>query len=313
MVSIIMPSYNHGSYIASAIQSVIEQSYDNLELIIVDNFSNDKTKVLVEEYLNDKRIKFIEYDNKGIIAASRNYGASFAKGEYIAFLDSDDIWDKDKLAFQLDSLDDEIVLIATTFKVIGEIKMYYDQLRFSSESNAYMDLSYHDIIHKNQILTSSALMRKKDFNFVGGFDQSPNFVCIEDWELWLRVSKMKNAKIRIVNKPLVYYRVFISPQRSHAKIEENKLTVFQKHKDMGYITALDLKKLRHRQFVRIGIIALKVNDYSKMKYFFKAMILSNSLKMKIVCVFGLLIFILPFRLRLFFINWFRSFKSRLVT
>ena len=96
-----MPSYNHGLYIGKAIDSVLNQSFTDLELIIIDNYSSDNTDNVLSNY-KDKRIKVFKFNNYGVIAASRNYGIKKAKGTFIAFIDSDDIWYENKLKISYD-------------------------------------------------------------------------------------------------------------------------------------------------------------------------------------------------------------------
>jgi len=103
LVSIIVPTYNRGHLIGETIQSVIDQSYANWELIIVDDGSTDDTKKRIEEF-NDNRLRYYFIEHCGIIGAVRNRGMNYARGEYIAFLDSDDLWQPDKLDYQLSLL-----------------------------------------------------------------------------------------------------------------------------------------------------------------------------------------------------------------
>ena len=95
-VSIIMPTYNSHQWISYSIQSVLEQYYEQWELLIVDDGSTDNTKNIVKDFLNDKRIKYHYQENYGP-ASARNYGISKALGKYLAFLDSDDLWKPNKL------------------------------------------------------------------------------------------------------------------------------------------------------------------------------------------------------------------------
>ena len=101
LVSIIMPSYNTSQYIADSINSVINQTHTNWELIIVDDCSTDNTDVVVEKFLYDKRIKFIKKEKNSGAAESRNIALREARGKWIAFLDSDDLWKPEKLALQI--------------------------------------------------------------------------------------------------------------------------------------------------------------------------------------------------------------------
>lgn len=101
LVSIVMPSYNTGRYIKETIESVLAQSYPTWELIIVDDCSTDNTDEVVSEYLADQRIHYIKNDTNSGAAVSRNRALREAKGKWIAFLDSDDLWETDKLQKQL--------------------------------------------------------------------------------------------------------------------------------------------------------------------------------------------------------------------
>ena len=96
LVSIIMPSYNTSLFIAETIRSVIEQTYHNWELIIIDDCSDDNTDAVVVEFLTDKRIKYIKNRENTGAALSRNRALREAKGKWVAFLDSDDLWMPEK-------------------------------------------------------------------------------------------------------------------------------------------------------------------------------------------------------------------------
>lgn len=102
LVSIVMPSYNTGAFIKQSIDSVLTQTYQHWELLIVDDCSTDNTDEIVEEYLADKRIKYIKNESNSGAAVSRNRALREAKGKWIAFLDSDDLWEADKLQRQLE-------------------------------------------------------------------------------------------------------------------------------------------------------------------------------------------------------------------
>lgn len=100
-VSIIMPSYNTGRFISETIESVLAQSYSDWELIIVDDCSTDDTDEMIGQYLTDERIRYIKNKNNSGAAVSRNRALREAKGKWIAFLDSDDLWEPDKLKKQI--------------------------------------------------------------------------------------------------------------------------------------------------------------------------------------------------------------------
>ena len=101
LVSIIMPSWNTGEFIAESIQSVLNQTYTNWELIIIDDCSSDDTDQIIESF-NDERIKYLKNEKNCGAALTRNRGLREARGEWIAFLDSDDLWMPEKLEHQID-------------------------------------------------------------------------------------------------------------------------------------------------------------------------------------------------------------------
>lgn len=105
LVSIIMPSYNTGAYIKETINSVVLQTYDNWELIIVDDCSTDNTDEVVQPFLNDQRIRYLKNERNSGAAISRNKALREARGKWIAFLDSDDLWMPDKLEKQIQFMD----------------------------------------------------------------------------------------------------------------------------------------------------------------------------------------------------------------
>ena len=94
--SIIVPNYNNDKFIGRCIKSILDQTFKNWEIIVIDNLSTDRSKEIIKTF-NDDRIRFYEVNNNGIIGKSRNIGINHSKGVWLSFLDSDDLWEKDKL------------------------------------------------------------------------------------------------------------------------------------------------------------------------------------------------------------------------
>ena len=129
LVSIIIPTFNRKNELDFAISSVMSQSYRNWELIIVDNHSTDGTSELIAE-LDSEKVKHIKINNYGIIAASRNKGIEMAKGDYIAFLDSDDYWNSSKLEKQINFMkDNKYALVFSYVDIIQEDGSYLYSLK----------------------------------------------------------------------------------------------------------------------------------------------------------------------------------------
>src|SRR5207244_3926120 len=144
------------------------QTYRPIEIIVVDNFSTDDTERVVAE-CGHPSTTYIKFANHGIIAASRNIGIRSAVGEYIAFLDADDIWAPNKLERQMQHLlDPDIVLVGSDLHYTGALK--YSGSRLGEGPSGFRDYSYVDMVRNNPVATSSVLARRAELDRVGGFD-----------------------------------------------------------------------------------------------------------------------------------------------
>ena len=199
LVSVIMPTYNREKTIARAIRSVLEQTYQNLELIVVDDGSADNTEETVRN-IPDSRLVYIKSpDNKGSSAA-RNIGIKMAKGKYIAFQDSDDEWFPEKLEKQMKVFKTaplEVGVVYTGFwRMQNEEKIYIPSYKIKKkEGNIHRIL-----LQDNFITTQATLVLAECFKRSGIFDE--NLPPLEDWELWIRISKF--YEFRFIDEPLVF-------------------------------------------------------------------------------------------------------------
>lgn len=205
MVSVIIPTYNRASTIRKSILSVKEQTYQNIEIIIVDDASEDDTEAIVKS-IDDNRIIYIKNPvNKGV-ATSRNIGIKSAKGEFIAFNDSDDVWMHDKLEKQMLIMEEypECMLVYCAFckeNLNGKME------RIPSNKDKLEDLQgniFFKLLRKNTISTQTMLFRRKCFEKVGLFKEEMR--ALDDCEMALRVAF--SNKIFYVDEVLVH--VFVS-------------------------------------------------------------------------------------------------------
>ncbi len=207
LVSVIMPTYNYAQFISDAIGSVLDQTYKNIELIVIDNYSEDNTEEIIASY-SDTRIKYKKFRNNGIIAASRNLGISQSCGKYLAFLDSDDLWKPTKIEKQIELLENNsnIFLVYTRYTVVknGLFRKNLPRRKRLRSGNAFIPL----FLSNNFIGTSSVLLRNilKENTFL--FDVDQKLRAIEDYDLWLRIAK--NKRIAFVDEPLVVCREHVS-------------------------------------------------------------------------------------------------------
>jgi glycosyltransferase involved in cell wall biosynthesis len=184
LVSVVIPTYNHANFIAKAIESVRVQTYSNWEAIIVNNYSEDATEEIVASF-NDSRIRLVNFRNNGIIAASRNHGIKLSNGEYVAFLDSDDIWYTEKLERCLKALRGQGDIVCH-----GEVWVREGAEPQNVNYGPAAKAQYHSLLLERNCLSTSAIVAKKScLEAVGYFSEDPAFVMVEDYDLWLRISR----------------------------------------------------------------------------------------------------------------------------
>lgn len=315
LVSIIMPTYNHGKFIGKATESVLNQTYQNFELIIIDNYSEDNTEEIVASYKDD-RIKYLKFRNNGIIAASRNQGIKHSRGEYISFLDSDDIWYRSKIEKQLPHFQvPEIIGVASDATLVVETP-YFRKINFGRSKFGYVDYCYRDVLNCNPIITSSLIVRRMVLNHSGLFDESKDFSFIEDWELWLRMARY--GSFRVLESPFLSY--FVSRKRGYQSsiISKNCLTVLEKQVNLGYVRYDEIIEHKVLIFLAIARNLLEFDQQQSRQYYIQALNTTSNIRRKIKGSVGILVSLLPFYLRktilliLYKADWIRySIKNRL--
>ena len=202
LISIIIPTFNRKRDLIRAIDSVISQSYTNWELIIVDNNSEDGTIDHITSLKNPK-IKLLLVNNNGLIAYSRNKGIEISNGEYIAFLDSDDWWHKDKLINSVFFLDKGYDLVYHDLYIVKSIT---SNLKYrTTHSKESTLLVYEDLLSTgNYICNSSVVVRKSILRLINKLPENKILNSICDFEAWLAISKVTN-KFKKIHKVLGYY------------------------------------------------------------------------------------------------------------
>ncbi|MES2214568.1 MAG: glycosyltransferase [Pseudomonadota bacterium] len=186
LISIILPTYNGAQYISRAIASVIAQSYQQWELIVVDDGSSDDTANIVQGFLSDQRIIYSKNERNLGIQKTLNKGLSISKGVYIARIDDDDVWsDTEKLQKQIEFFitHPDHVLVGTGVVIVDENDK--ELIRYLLPSD---DLSIRSkILGKNCFVHSSVMFKKETAVHVGGYDESVSVLHMEDYDLWLKL------------------------------------------------------------------------------------------------------------------------------
>lgn len=200
MFSIVVPTYNSEKTIYSSILSILNQNYSDFEVIVVDNNSSDSTRHIVESF-DDKRISFHLINNKGMPAISRNYGISIAKFDYIAFCDSDDTWEQNKLDICLDYIEKGFNFIAHDVKLSGSIfKSLVNKIFTRQPAKSFNDF----VLKGNNIIQSSVVLKRKIIVELGGYTTDSRFIAVEDAHLWARILRSQ-TKLCYIKKCLGSY------------------------------------------------------------------------------------------------------------
>lgn len=207
-VSVLMSSYNHEKFIAFAIKSVLEQSFSDFELLIMDDNSNDKTFEIASEFAkSDARIKLSKSPyNRGMVQ-NTNELINQAKGEYIAIINSDDFWVLDKLEKQVNFLDEnsEYGACFSLANLVDE-KNKILNIKNPFKHNEYNRFQWlnHFLYNGNSLCYPSSLVRKSCYEKVGGFN--PAFICLLDLDMWIRIC-VAGYEIKILQEPLTNFRI----------------------------------------------------------------------------------------------------------
>ncbi len=190
LISIIIPTFNQGQFLDRALKSVINQTYTNWEVIIVDNHSSDNTSKIVKSFKNPK-ITYFKIHNNGIIAKSRNAGISAANGKWIAFLDSDDWWANDKLEKCAIYLGNEVDLVYHDLKIIYEKQKLFRKRSIKSRQ-LYNPVLIDLLVGGNIISNSSVIVRKSLIEKIGGISENEKLIAAEDYYTWLKIAELTN-------------------------------------------------------------------------------------------------------------------------
>ena len=204
LISVIIPTYNHAHFLGRALQSLLDQTYSNWEAIIIDNYSEDGTEIVIENF-KDPRIQHLKFRNNGVIAASRNKGIFMAKGEWIAFLDSDDWWTSDKLQCCILGINPGVDFLYHDLKIIREKASFFQRDNVKSrqlKSPVLRDL----LVNDNAISNSSVVVRKKLLDKIGGLSEDKTMIGSEDFNAWLRIAKLTDNFLYIP-KFLGFYQI----------------------------------------------------------------------------------------------------------
>jgi len=205
LVTVVIPTYNHADFLKIALEGVANQKYKNLEVIVVDNYSDDNTDEVVKSFQN-LNISLLKVQNNGVIGVSRNLGLNHATGDWVAFLDSDDFWYPERISAcaHLLSDDNQFDVISTdevmVFSRTDEQRLL---LHGPLSSNMYRDM----ILYGNRLSPSATLVKRAFLTLHNlNFSESIFHVTVEDYDFWLQLAR-HSAKFNFIRSVQGTYNI----------------------------------------------------------------------------------------------------------
>lgn len=281
-VSVIIPAYNKAAFTVKTVESVLAQTYNNLEIIVVDDGSTDQTRSLLAPYQG--RIHYI-YKKNGGACSARNYGLKIANGEYVGFLDCDDLYLRDKIARSVEFLEKNpdcgfvhtgVDLIDTHDRIVG---------RFVYAKATRMEWLAPFLIMENFVSNPTVVVRRDCFETVGNFDV--NIFTPADWDLWIRLAE--HYKAGFINAPLSRYRVtdnFIFNKLEISQKEETYVIEKFFQRNVHFQTSMKQKAMSALHLRYAQYYFLK-NDCPRLKKEFFLALKFNPFNLKAVLFFFL--------------------------
>jgi len=266
LVSIVIPTFNRASDLKRALTSLISQTYPNWEAIVVDNYSSDNSTDVVNSF-NDNRIKYFKKNNNGLIAISRNFGISKSKGDYIAFLDSDDWWTFDKLAISLRYLQHADFVYHDMYMICSKNRILFSPK--VSKTRVLEKPVFNNLINEgNAINNSSVVIRKSilPYDFLLPVDNDLNPIC--DYHAWICISLFTDKFMKIP-KSLGYLWVgggnFTNPLRTLSSLNRF-VFIYQKYFIYSNEHPQWITYLKGKSYYEIGQFNDAFHEFSSIKF-----------------------------------------------
>jgi len=274
LVTVIIPTFNHAQHLRKALDSVVAQTFQDWEAVVVNNHSTDDT-VEVVAATNDPRISLVNFRNHGVIGASRNQGLKVARGKFVAFLDSDDVWYPQKLQRCVEQISG-----GGEFICHGELWINSDKTSRKVFYGPVENSSYEKLLFRgNCISTSTTFIKTELLRSIDGFDESPEIVTAEDYDLWLRLAAT-GAKTVFIKEILgEFHRLQNSASSAVLRNLSSELMVLQKHFQSQPNNILNALKRRHRLAIANYGAARQLHGQpaQSLRLFLKAFVLSPML------------------------------------
>ncbi len=260
-VSVVIPTFNRADTLLRAVESALNQTYPVLEILVCDDGSTDASRELVDN-INDPRVLWMDCGRNGMPSVPRNIGIHKSRGQWIAFLDSDDEWLSDKIEKQF------AVLLKTNGEFVStnafRIKNHISEGNYLDDFAPIFKLE--GLFQINRIICSSVLTSKKLLLSTSLFPESASFKAIEDYALWLRLAT--KTKMHFLNEPLLHYTddSSSSVRKNYTDIWQIKTIILN---DFKHWTETQSVRLPKRSERALDFEILKAKNNGRMKFFDK--------------------------------------------
>ena len=290
LVSIVIPTYNRAYDLRRALDSIIIQSYSNWEVIIVDNNSTDDTDYVINSF-HEKKFRLFKIENKGLIAASRNLGIRESKGEYIAFLDSDDWWKESKISAAIDQLEKGHDILYHDLFLVNKNKQRFFFKK--THSKILTTPVFYDLLKKGCTLPhSSVVIRKTILTRLGGLPENYEIDNWGDYYGWLEISRVTNKFIKLPGVYGYYWTGggnYTTPERTLSAINFFEILYRKEIQDIGEHFYNWINYTKGMLYWKLGKRDLSIKRFTSVKFelnritiYIKARIMLISIRLKLI-------------------------------
>ncbi|MDP5030986.1 glycosyltransferase family 2 protein [Paraglaciecola sp.] len=272
LVTVVIPGYK-SKYIVETIDSVLSQTYKNLEIIVVDDGSPNNLKIVLADLITSEKIRYIYQQNQKM-AAARNNAIHHAKGKFVAFIDDDDLWLPEKIEKQLKCFEDDNVGLVYTFAegFNQEKSVSIKNFEIIHRGNIYCDIFMQDFI-----ANSSVMVRKSCFDQIGVFNSSPEYFGVDDCDMWTRITHRFAADV--IPEKLTKIRLHSEQFSGDRNImQENDLKVRSQLMQQLHLPSRYRRKYFQRVYFDIGFGLRKTDKKKAASYYLKSFFSSPSVK-----------------------------------
>jgi len=267
LVSVIVPVYNREKFVHDALESILAQTYRDIEIVAVNDGSTDGSLEVLQSFQErfPAKVRVLDQSNQGQVVA-RNAAIAESRGEYIAFLDSDDLWLPDKLTKQMPLFVDNVGLVYCAIYNMDEAGQTLDITPCESELRGH---AYHRLLTSNGMTGGSVVLSRAALQAVGVFDV--DLSAAENWDLWIRVSKQ--FSIDYIDEPLVKYRKHVGNMSKNHGLMMNAIEqILAKHcscDDESTEKEMACRTARANYAYRQGVFLFSQHKFSESRVFFR--------------------------------------------